>query len=274
MFCDLVDWDRHCRELAVLMRRWERARQGDGHLVMIVGEPGLGKSRLIEEFHGRLRGVPHTWIGWDCSQLLQNRPLHAVTEWSRARFGGADIPFSSGSTLMCASVLWSSERRCSAATEPKLYGPARNPWNLEHSTGGSSGGSAAAVAAGMAPLAHANDGGGSIRMPQQADALIGHGRPRGRGTVVGRGLTGLAKELLDPARREAQEDPARGLRGVAEVVRRAAWPKGEIRQARRRAPRCRSKSRRFRRAHTRTRPRGCGRAAGARRRGRSGTQPP
>jgi ATP-dependent Clp protease ATP-binding subunit ClpA len=40
--------------MAMLMRRWERARQGDGQLVLIVGEPGLGKSRLIEEFHGRL----------------------------------------------------------------------------------------------------------------------------------------------------------------------------------------------------------------------------
>ena len=46
-------------ELAVLMRRWERARQGHGQLVLIVGEPGLGKSRLIEEFHGRLRDTPH-----------------------------------------------------------------------------------------------------------------------------------------------------------------------------------------------------------------------
>ena len=41
-------------EIAMLMRRWERARQGDGQLVLIVGEPGLGKSRLIEEFHARL----------------------------------------------------------------------------------------------------------------------------------------------------------------------------------------------------------------------------
>jgi class 3 adenylate cyclase len=42
-------------EIAILMRRWERARQGDGQLVLIVGEPGIGKSRLIEEFHARLR---------------------------------------------------------------------------------------------------------------------------------------------------------------------------------------------------------------------------
>jgi len=78
-------------EIAMLMRRWERAQQGDGQLVMIVGEPGLGKSRLIEEFHGRLRDVPHTWAEWSCSQLLQNTPLHPVTEWGRTRFGGGEI---------------------------------------------------------------------------------------------------------------------------------------------------------------------------------------
>jgi class 3 adenylate cyclase len=61
-------------EIAMLMRRWERARQGDGQLALIVGEPGLGKSRLIEEFHARLRETPHTWVEWSCSQLLQNTP--------------------------------------------------------------------------------------------------------------------------------------------------------------------------------------------------------
>jgi class 3 adenylate cyclase/predicted ATPase len=79
-------------EIAMLMRRWERARQGDGQLVMIVGEPGLGKSRLIEEFHPRLREVTHTWVEWSCSQLLQNTPLYPLADWGRQRFGGADIP--------------------------------------------------------------------------------------------------------------------------------------------------------------------------------------
>jgi class 3 adenylate cyclase/predicted ATPase len=78
-------------EMAMLMRRWERARQGEGQLVLIVGEPGLGKSRLIEEFHGRLRDTPHTWTEWSCSQLLQNTPLHPIAEWGRQRFGGADV---------------------------------------------------------------------------------------------------------------------------------------------------------------------------------------
>ena len=79
-------------ETAMLMRRWDRARQGDGQLVLIVGEPGLGKSRLIEEFHARLSEVPHTWVEWSCSQLLQNTPLHPIAEWGRQRFGGADVP--------------------------------------------------------------------------------------------------------------------------------------------------------------------------------------
>ena len=79
-------------EMATLTRRWERARQGDGQLVLIVGEPGLGKSRLLEEFHARLSDTPHTWVEWSCSQLLQNTPLHPIAEWGRARFGSADVP--------------------------------------------------------------------------------------------------------------------------------------------------------------------------------------
>ena len=79
-------------EMAMLTRRWERARQGDGQLVLIVGEPGIGKSRLIEEFHARLADTPHTWVEWSCSQLLQNTPLHPIAEWGRQRFGSADVP--------------------------------------------------------------------------------------------------------------------------------------------------------------------------------------
>ena len=74
-------------ELGLLARRWERARAGEGQLVLIVGEPGLGKSRLLEEFHARLAETPHTWVEWSASQLLQNTPLHPIAEWGRQRFG-------------------------------------------------------------------------------------------------------------------------------------------------------------------------------------------
>ena len=58
-------------------------------------------------------------------------------------------------------------------TEPLSFGPSRNPWNLDHSTGGSSGGTAAAVAARIVALGHAGDGGGSIRIPASACGLVG-----------------------------------------------------------------------------------------------------
>jgi amidase len=99
-------------------------------------------------------------------------------------------------------------------TEPMSFPPARNPWDPGHSTGGSSGGSAAAVAAGMVAVAHANDGGGSIRIPASECGLVGLKPTRGRvsqGPLIGEAWAG---GVIDGAVTRTVRDAA----GVLDVI--------------------------------------------------------
>ncbi|HVN50119.1 MAG TPA: amidase family protein, partial [Acidimicrobiales bacterium] len=102
-------------------------------------------------------------------------------------------------------------------TEPLAYGPSRNPWDTERSTGGSSGGSAAAVASGMVPVGHANDGGGSIRIPASECGLVGLKPSRARvslGPSYGDAIGGLVCELA----------VTRSVRDTAAVLDAVAGP--------------------------------------------------
>ena len=106
------------------------ARFCRGQFVQIVGEPGIGKSRLIEEFHARLGETPHTWVEWSSSQLLQNTPLHSIAEWGRQRFGDAETPAGQRFadleyTLQLVGL--DPRRTCPAARPARRHPPAAGP---------------------------------------------------------------------------------------------------------------------------------------------------
>src|SRR5262245_28149354 len=90
---------------------------------------------------------------------------HIAKNGNPVRMNSPLIDAMERSGMIVAGVTSSPELGLIETTEPVLYGATRNPWNTDYTAGGSSGGSAAAVAAGIVPLAHGNDGGGSIRIP-------------------------------------------------------------------------------------------------------------
>jgi amidase len=126
-----------------------------------------------------LREGPFTGVPFLVKDLMI-----AVAGWPRrsgSRFA-KDVIDSEDSGLMrryrASGVIPLGKTNCpefgiTGTTEPALYGACRNPWSLEHSAGGSSGGSAAAVAAGIVPMAHGGDGRGSIRIPASCCGLVG-----------------------------------------------------------------------------------------------------
>ncbi len=130
---------------------------------------------------GPLRGVPIVIkdLGADVAGLPSTRGSRLFAEGVAAQDSAVVARYRAAGMVVLGTTN-SPELGKNASTEPVLHGPTRNPWALDHSPGGSSGGSAAAVSAGMVPVAHGNDGGGSIRIPAAMCGLLGLKPSRGR----------------------------------------------------------------------------------------------
>jgi len=151
---------------------------------------------------GPLRGVP--MVLKDLDGTSAGDPYHAGTKHLRDRGYVAPADTYLTTKLRQAGLVIvgrtnTPELGLQPTTEPEAHGPTRNPWDLDRSTGGSSGGSAAAVASRMVPLGHAGDGGGSIRIPASECGLVGLKPSRGRhslGPDVGESWGGLVSRLV------------------------------------------------------------------------------
>ncbi len=169
---------------AVVWTMFDRAR--DSAKKKLPDGPFRGVPFLLKDIMGDMAGVP-TRQG---SRFMPAVPSAHNSELVNRFLKAGLIPLGKTNVPEFGLV---------GTTESKLYGPARNPWNLAHSTGGSSGGSGAAVASGMVPVAHANDGGGSIRIPASCNGLVGLKPTRARnplGPLVGDAMGGLICEHI------------------------------------------------------------------------------
>jgi amidase len=144
--------------------------------------PFQGVPLLLKDILGLCKGMP-TRMGSRASDPTPSKhDAEIVARFRRAGF----VPF--GKTN-------APEFGLMPTTESMLHGAAHNPWDLSRTPGGSSGGSAAAVAAGIVPIAHGNDGGGSIRIPASCCGLVGLKPTRGRVSLApGSDPTGLVIE--------------------------------------------------------------------------------
>ena len=179
-----------------------------------------GRKAAKDPPDGPFRGVP--FLFKDLGACLAGQPLHLgmkllkeagfrapVDSFLGARFQGAGLVTIGKTNTPELGIL--------PTTEPDAYGATHNPWDLERTPGGSSGGSAAAVAAGIVPIAHATDGGGSIRIPASCCGLVGLKPTRQRtsmGPLVGDTMSGLTVELV----------LARSVRDVAGAIEAVHGP--------------------------------------------------
>ena len=160
--------ERHTALNAVIAPLFDEARDAARSPSLPDG-PLRGVPFLLKDFGAQQKGQPY-YCG---NRALRDLGYRAPADTALgARFRAAGLI-----TLGKTNV---PEFGPQPTTQPLAFGPTRNPWDLRRSPGGSSGGSAAAVAAGLVPIAHANDGGGSIRLPAGWCGLVGLKPSRGR----------------------------------------------------------------------------------------------
>ena len=168
---------------AVITEMFEHARAAAEH-VPLTG-PFAGVPFLMKDFGAEVAGTRFTEGSAFLSAYIPDEDSELYRRFCEAgliTFGKTNLPeFAMGTT-----------------TEPQLFGPSRNPWDPDRTTGGSSGGAGAAVAARVVPMAHGNDVGGSIRIPASCCGLVGLKPSRGRVTLAphyGDVLGGAFQEL-------------------------------------------------------------------------------
>ncbi|HSO28349.1 MAG TPA: amidase [Candidatus Sulfomarinibacteraceae bacterium] len=146
---------------------------------------------------GPLAGVPVLLkdLGTELAGTRQTSGSRALRNYISAQDAELAIRYR-GAGLIVVGKSSTPEFGNHSTTEPELFGPTRNPWAPDRTAGGSSGGSAAAVAAGMVPAAHGGDGAGSIRIPASCCGLVGLKPTRGRNSRApsGESVAGLAVE--------------------------------------------------------------------------------
>jgi Asp-tRNA(Asn)/Glu-tRNA(Gln) amidotransferase A subunit family amidase len=229
-FIDRVE-ARNPRLNAVVRPMYEEARRD---LAAGLPEgPFTGVPFLLKDLRAQYAGVPTT-AG---SRFWRNKVAEHDSELvSRHRRAGLVI-FGKTNT---------SEFGCCPSTEGTMFGATRNPWNASLSAGGSSGGSAAAVAAGLAPIAHGSDGGGSIRIPASCCGVFGFKPTRAvnpSGPDFGEAWNGLSVEhaltrsvrdsaaLLDATRGAAPGDPYCGPTFARSMLEEVSRSPGQLRVA-------------------------------------------
>jgi amidase len=169
---------------------------------------------------GPFRGVP--FVLKDLDGVAAGLPLHMGTKVLRDRGFVAPTDDTLARRFRAAGLVVigktnTPELGLVPSTEPESVGPTHNPWDPTRTPGGSSGGSAAAVAAGVVPLGHAGDGGGSIRIPAAFCGLVGLKPSRGRvplGPDVGESWSGLVSRLV----------VSRSVRDTATILDAVAGP--------------------------------------------------